>query len=326
MGWRIHFTAEDLAKTRIIPHLGPLAETMFGFSLVRSQAPPAHAFAGWRQRVRGRLTPEMKPLAALIPPGRVNVDLWTLTGSAPTIEQGLRNLVAVPPEHARAELEFTSSDSSVPKAAWAIAETSDRGRHALADAALASYRALLEPYWSTVQSHLDAERLWRSRMLLEGGVELLLTSLSPLIRWNSPVLEVQLPRDFEVRLDGRGIDLVPSLFVGERPVLLTDLANPAAPPKLIFPATHDPVLLTETPRPHGSLASLMGRTRAAALARIAGGCNTTELAEHLGVSVAAASQHATVLRANGLIMTRRHGGAVLHTITTLGAQLLKVDA
>jgi DNA-binding transcriptional ArsR family regulator len=94
----------------------------------------------------------------------------------------------------------------------------------------------------------------------------------------------------------------------------------------VFSAARDAAELFDGyPRHSGALAALMGRTRATALARIAYGCSTSELAHYLGVSVAAASQHATVLRDNGLIVTRRAGSAVLHTVTPLGAEMLRVN-
>lgn len=43
----------------------------------------------------------------------------------------------------------------------------------------------------------------------------------------------------------------------------------------------------------------------------------------MGISLAAASQHASVLRGAGLIATRRQGSAVLHVLTPLGAELLQ---
>jgi DNA-binding MarR family transcriptional regulator len=72
------------------------------------------------------------------------------------------------------------------------------------------------------------------------------------------------------------------------------------------------------------LAGLLGRGRAAALEAIAlaRGCSTTELARALSCSAASASQHASVLRAAGLIVTRRTGGSVRHTVTPLGRALL----
>jgi Helix-turn-helix domain len=61
----------------------------------------------------------------------------------------------------------------------------------------------------------------------------------------------------------------------------------------------------------------------AQLSAIAQGCTTTELADRVGISLAAASQHASVLRDAGLITTRRQGSAVLHVLTPLGAELLR---
>ena len=72
-----------------------------------------------------------------------------------------------------------------------------------------------------------------------------------------------------------------------------------------------------------ALAALVGRNRAAVLQSIADGCTTTELAHRVGISLAAASQHASVLRGASLIATRRQGGAVLHVLTPLGAELLQ---
>ena len=44
------------------------------------------------------------------------------------------------------------------------------------------------------------------------------------------------------------------------------------------------------------------------------------------MSLASASQHAAVLREAGLVVTLRHGNAVLHTLTPLGAALLRGGA
>ncbi|WP_436848162.1 hypothetical protein [Streptomyces collinus] len=56
---------------------------------------------------------------------------------------------------------------------------------------------------------------------------------------------------------------------------------------------------------------------------MADGYNTTELSRRLGISAAAASHHATVLREAKLITTRREGKAVLHVLTPLGIALLE---
>ena len=68
--------------------------------------------------------------------------------------------------------------------------------------------------------------------------------------------------------------------------------------------------------------ALLGRSRAAVLEAVADGCTTTELARRAGVSLASASQHAAVLRDSGLLVTRRTGKSVHHSLTVLGAALL----
>ncbi len=324
--WRIHFTAQDLVRTRIAPTLGPLAETMFGLHHLRCGKTPSHSLGPWRKAAGPRVTSRMRPLAALAPAGTLGVDLWTLTGEAPTIEAGIEALLAMRPEHVRAELEFLAGDATLPSWAWTLAERHGRGRRELADAALAAYRALLQPHWAKVRGHLDAERSARARVFLQHGIEGMLGSLHPQIRWNSPVLEVLMCGEFEIHLDGRGLTLVPSLFIGDKLVVLTDLHRPDEPARLVYPAVTDELasarLWSNGAGQGAALGALLGHNRAAVLLRIGEGCTTSELAQRTGISLASASQHASILRAAGLITTRRDGGAVWHTVTSLGANLL----
>jgi len=144
------------------------------------------------------------------------------------------------------------------------------------------------------------------------------------------VLEVQMPMDVDMYLEGRGLSLVPSVFVGKCPNLIHDPSHPSAAPRLILPVADERVRgggLWDWPRSGkasgAALAALVGRNRAAVLNAVVGGCTTTELAGRVGISLAAASQHASVLRDAGLITSCRQGGAVLHALTPLGADLLQ---
>lgn len=74
------------------------------------------------------------------------------------------------------------------------------------------------------------------------------------------------------------------------------------------------------------LSPLLGRTRAAVLEAIVDGGTTTALAERLGISLASVSEHATVLRTAGLIVSLRVRNHVHHNITPLGADLLSICA
>jgi hypothetical protein len=323
---RIHFTAEDLERIQVKPTLGPLAETIEAMTLLRNPRQRRAPFSQWRGQVTGRLTAQMAPLTAMIPSGSMGVDLLTLTGPATTIEQGVQALLAMPREHLLAEMEATDRMDRLPAAAWPLADPEGRGQ--LAEAARAAHRALVEPYWPRIHAFLHAEQAARSRTLAAGGPGRLLASLQGRwTRWRPPVFEVLGPGDVDMHLGGRGIALVPSVFVGQLPTLAWDPNHPAEAPWLIVSTPDDQIgrrRLWDSPRPGGAaLAALVGRNRAAVLRTVADGCTTTELADRVGISVAAASQHASVLRDAGLIATRRQGSAVLHVLTPLGAELLR---
>jgi predicted transcriptional regulator len=328
MVWRIHFTAEDLERIQVKPALGPLAETVKAMSLLRCPLQDRPVYPQWRSQVKGRLTPQMTALTALLPPGTMGVDLPMLIGTAPTLEQGIQALLAVPREHLLVEMEFIDRMRKFPAAVWAVAETGGQARLQLAAAAVAAHQALVEPYWTAIHACLHAEHVARLRTLAAGGPDRLLASLqSQWVRWRPPVLEVLLPSDNDVPLNGRGIALMPSVFVGQVPGLHTNPNDPTATPWLVLPPASERMEqrhLWNNARPRGAaLAALVGRNRAAVLRSIAEGCTTTELAERVGISLAAASQHASVLREAGLITTHRQGSAVLHVLTPLGAELLR---
>jgi Helix-turn-helix domain len=327
MVWRIHFTAEDLERIQVRPTLGPLAETVKAISLLRCDQPRA-PYRQWRSQVKSRLTPQMAALTALIPPGSKGVDLPMLTGTAATLEQGVQALLAVPRNQLLVEMQHTDRMQKLPARAWAVAEANGEGRLQLAAATVAAHQALVEPYWNQIHACLHAEYVARLRTLAAGGPGQLLASLqSQWVRWRPPVLEVLTCFDLDLPLNGQGIALVPSMFVGQLPSLHTNPSDCTAMPWLVLPPSADRLGQHQpwnNSRPRGAaLAALVGRNRAAVLRTIADGCTTTELAGRVGISLAAASQHASVLRDAGLITTHRQGSAVLHVLTPLGIELLR---
>jgi DNA-binding transcriptional ArsR family regulator len=326
MVWRIHFSEADLARVQVSPTLGPLAETVLALALLRCSRQPRTMLSEWRGQVR--VTPQMRPLTALIPPDCNGVDLPTLVGETATIEQGVQALLDVPREHLLVEMEWIDRRHRLPPLAWAMAEAG--GRPELAEATQVAYQELIQPFWPRIRASLHAEQAARRRTLAAAGPGALLASLQgPLIRWRPPVLEILRPGQVEMDLGGRGIALVPSVFVGRAPSLHENPNDDDEMPRLILPAEGaGRARLWAASRglagSRGSaLAALVGRNRAAVLQSIADGCTTTELARRVGISLAAASQHASVLRRAGLIATRRQGSAVLHVLTPLGAELLQ---
>jgi hypothetical protein len=169
MAWRIHFTADDLERIQVRPPLGPLAETVKAMTLLRCPQQPRATYRQWRGQVKGKLTPQMTTLGALIPPGTKGVDLPMLTGTAATMEQGIAALLAVPRQHLLVEMEFTDRAHKLPAGAWAMAEAGGQARLQLAASTVAAYQVLVEPYWPRIHACLHAEHVTWLRTLATDG-------------------------------------------------------------------------------------------------------------------------------------------------------------
>jgi DNA-binding transcriptional ArsR family regulator len=324
---RIHFTAEDLARTRVASTIGAAAETYYSLEMLCRRSLPL-PFQRWRTTVAGRLGEAAGPLTTLLPARGPGLDLLALAGDSPDIDHAVDALLRAPRARVRRELEAVAVGSAHMPWARAVAEGDAGARRLLAAGLVACHRVTVAPYWAASRQQLDTVRAQHARTFLEGGVEALLTALSPpLVRWCAPVLEIPYPRPVEVHLGGRGLILVPTLFSWRAFSLLYDPGDDAAAPRLTVPAVTDPATGAALWHPAGPptedpLGALLGRTRAAALRVAADGCSTTELAARLGVSLAAASQHTKALRDARLITTSRRGGSVLHLATALGRELL----
>ncbi|MCX4781888.1 ArsR/SmtB family transcription factor [Streptomyces sp. NBC_01264] len=324
---RIHFTAEDLARTRVAATIGAAAETMYSLRLLRDCAARALPFHPWRAVVRGRLGARARPFTSLLALDGPDIDLTVLMGDTPSVEEGIDNLLRASPALLRTEFEHIDFHPS--QLSWArnLAAGDLDARRDFAAGLTACNEALVAPYWNSARSHLEGVRATFARTLLDGGIERLLESMCvPLVRWRAPVLEVRYHRHLDVHLGGRGLVIAPTVFLWRDPALLWDSRDVTAAPTLAIPTLGDAAaaaaLWGAARAADQSLGALLGRTRAAALKAATEGCSTTELARRLNVSIAAASEHATVLRNAHLITTSRRGKSVVHTVTPLGAELL----
>ncbi|MCQ8773732.1 ArsR/SmtB family transcription factor [Streptomyces telluris] len=179
-----------------------------------------------------------------------------------------------------------------------------------------AYREVaVDPYWEDIRSSVDGDRALRIRALLDGGVNGLLRSYVPTMRWAPPTLHVRNAVDREYDLRGRGLLLQPSHFchgVGHLP------EDPDAPPVLVHPAAQP----QSDPAGDKALARLMGATRAGILIAAGTACTSGELARRVGVSAPTVSHHLSALRDAGLLRTVPHGTSALHVRTRTGSALV----
>ncbi|MEU9864023.1 winged helix-turn-helix domain-containing protein [Streptomyces sp. NPDC047971] len=318
---RIHFTANDLAGVRMAARPDVLWETILSFHRLRDRRGPV-VYGEWRSDTRTRLNGETRLLAALVPSRGYFPDFLTPSQGVHGLDEGLQAIRETPQARLRRELALLGVDRAggrtVPHSLRALAEGGAEPFSRLIGALGSYHRAAIAPYWPHIRARVEADRAVRGRALLDGGAEELLASLPPMFRWRAPVLEADYPVERDLHLDGRGLLLQPSYFCRGTPVVLRD---PSLPPVLVYPTTHCEAPTVREPG-GSSLAKLVGNTRSAVLHAIGDGGTTSELARRAGVSLASASQHAGVLREAGLVATLRHGNAVLHTLTPLGAALL----
>ena len=335
----MHFTAADIARTRIAPPPGPLAEAVFSLDALER---PGHDLVldGWRERLVGRIDRSSRLLTELLPRAWT-FDLITLGGPAPTLDEAIDRFHGVPRTAVQAELEggvalMDTRDAGVSRPpAWAAGLLDRDGvtRDEVAVALRRWFRVAVAPWWIGIRALLESERRRLARLVGERGVDALLATLHPSMRWQPPVLHIQsgATAEHDCHLDGRGLAIVPSLFCPAGYPVCRDVTREAAPLMLYFPAVADPfaarsIWSTGTVGADASLVALLGKTRARVLQALGDGtCSTTDLAARAGVAISSASEHATVLRRAGLVDSRRDRNTVFHWLTALGVGLLDTD-
>lgn len=332
---RIHFTDRDLARVRVATDADPMWETL----LAAHQLAPVSrggnlAFGGWRLRARAaladrRLEGALRMLQTLAPPrAGYFPDFLTPAAAEEGLAAGLEELRGTP-GHRLAEEMARTFRSRHAVSAWCrdLARGDGHRLAELADSIAQVYRTVVAPGWSATEALVEADRAVRSRVLRDKGLHGLLASLGPSVRWEAPTLVVAYPEERDLRLDGRGLRLVPSRFCWRMPVALAD---PELPQVLVYPAAAElpgppsAALGGDDPRDRvRALSTLVGRTRARVLVALANSGTTGELAVRLRVSPASASGHVGALRHAGLVLSRRVDSRVVHTLTPLGEALVR---
>ncbi|MEV1077885.1 ArsR family transcriptional regulator [Streptomyces sp. NPDC050211] len=326
---RIHFGDADLARTRVAVAFDPLWEIAASMHRLQSRT-GRWAYAGWYRTTRQQLREKglervlRSVLLPLYPRAAYFPDFLTPADAVGDLAAGLESILATPPQRVLREMAIL--DRTIGAPAWAGQLAGPEARKEFVGMLRAYHDAVLAPYEEQAQARIEAERAARTRGLLDGGVEGMLSGLGPMLRWRPPVLEVVYPKQVEDRdlyLNGRGLTLIPSYFNWAEPVAFAD---PEMPPVLWYSLLHEPGpadAAHEVEVPERPLTALLGRARAVALRAASTGATTGEIARAAGVSASSASRHATALRDAGLITTVRNGPTVLHTLTPTGASLLR---
>jgi DNA-binding transcriptional ArsR family regulator len=322
----IHFTAEDVARTRISRRPDPLWEIVC--SLHRLQTKRGYtAYEGWHRQARqdlGRaglndlLRSTLLPISPL---GRYFPDFLT-PGDITGLDQGIDAVQHTEAVRVKEEIRLIPDPAGADVFLDDLAAGRTAAMHSLGDGLRKYFEVAVAPYWTEISGVVADDRALRGTMMLDHGAGHLLDDLGPRCEWKAPVLSIHgYPMDRDMHLGGRGLLLVPSYFCWQDPIAL---ANPELPPMLVYPALRQrPAAAVGAPDGGRRLGPLIGGTRLAVLLAVVDAATTGEIARRVGISPATASHHATVLREAGLITSQRHANLVLHQITAIGRALLE---
>lgn len=322
----IHFTSADLGRTRLASGPDHLWETVNAVQLLQHRAGRL-IFDGWRATVRdaaehGPADGAIRALTRVAPHAAYFPDFLTPAATFDSLEAGIDAVLRTPREQLHAELTTLAGYRPLPRWAAGLAAGEPETLRRLGTTISEFHRTAIAPFLTPVTAALTAEHARRTDLTMRYGVERMLASFEPLMRWHPPVLRMPYPIHRTMHLHGRGLRLVPSFFCWHHPVAL---ANPALDPTLVYPIPHLPGWTTHPSATGSGLTTLLGSTRAAVLDALQSACSTSRVARLVGISPATASHHATVLRDANLITSHRDGNTMLHKTTPLGLSLLDAN-
>ncbi|MGW5051252.1 DUF5937 family protein [Actinokineospora sp. NPDC004072] len=309
---RLTFTARDVARTRFA--ISPLWEVVASVRALRR--PDVHtAHRPWARAVAPRLAGlDWGLLAALVPDRRIPGFVAPPPAiPVPDLAVELAGLRATPPDDVRAGLPDDP-------ALRPLRDDPPAGLDLLCAQIQAYFDTALAPYWPRIRTLVEGDVLRRARLLAEGGAQALLNDIDPAVRWSDDELSVAHKHVAGApRLRGRGLLLVPSVFVWPR---VFTLVAPPWQPTLRYPPRGVATLWEHRDRPAGALDAVLGRSRARILSELDIPLSTTDLKARTGLTAGAVSQHLSALRAAGLVRGHRTGRYVLYARTEAAEALL----
>jgi hypothetical protein len=319
---RLAFTAQDLTHVRFA--FSPLWEVVASVRVIKNPAEhPLHLL--WSKQVRRRLAEcglDWEMLSDLIPVPTKGIPGFLSPPPAspqPVLDLELISLLGIPPDRVREMLDLMPG--SRPASLEALYNDPAWGLERLAETIRAYWELAIAPYWPRMLALLEGDVLYRARRLTEGGTNLLFADLDPKVRWDVDTLYVVNHYvNRSIALHGRGLLLVPSVFVWQRVFARVD--EPWQP-TLRYPPRGVATLWerTNADQPE-ALAAVLGRSRTLLLTELDTPASTTDLARRTGLTAGGVSQHLTALRAAGLVNAHRTGRYVLYARTGVAESLL----
>jgi DNA-binding transcriptional ArsR family regulator len=320
----IRLSADDVSRIR------------FAFSPVWEAATSVRALSNNSTRsVHGPWLAKIRPIAegddltllrALIPPVGYIPDFMTPAPPrrSTSLESGLAAIAQTPHKLVFDEIGMVQEEHPHPLLPELMADPA-KALDRITGALDSYWHRTIEPDWRRMRALLQEDLAFRLEELAAGGVERLFRNLHPSLKFSGDRIEIDRPFCCDGEpLPGQGLLLVPCVFTW--PAALPITAAPHVPTITYPPRGLGRLWECQQDASESPLADLVGRTRAAIMGHLDLPMSTTHLAHQLGVSAPTLSVHLAILRAAGVVDSRRDGRAVLYYRTPLGTQLLATSA
>ena len=325
---RIKLALDDLSATRFA--ISPIGETVAALTTLTD--PGRHGlhllWVRWAQPRHAAIAPNLPELNSLMRSRTRRLPSFLVPPpdtSLPTVDTELDVVRRMPARDVRRSLDRLFPRRRPGSFVDDLYANPRRHLRTVADQLRAVHEALIAPHWPRIAATLDADIVYRSRIAAESGMAAMISGLHERINWADGDLLVGVDKveGPEVTvIPGRGgLVILPSVFVW--PGVWTRSHTPTLTP-LRYPARGIGALWEHPqfgPATVPALDRLLGKPRARLLHLLRSPTTPSELADRLGVTRGAISQHLTVLRDAGLVAREQRGRTALYLRTTLGAHL-----
>lgn len=239
-----------------------------------------------------------------------------------SIDDELALVEAYPPRLVRRDVE--RSLASQPDARHAatlepVLRSPTRGLRLLVAQLRIAWQELVEPFWPAITRVVGEDIGYRTRLTSRRGLGAMLNDLHPAVTSSASQVLVRPHDDVTVSLAGRGLLLIPSVFITLKTALIYEAPWP---PALVYPARGVGNLWAAPASAPDALARLIGTSRARLLFDLDEARSTSVVSVRHSLSPATTSAHLNRLAAAGLVTSSRVGREVRYRRTALADALI----
>ncbi|HEX2902286.1 MAG TPA: DUF5937 family protein [Jatrophihabitans sp.] len=243
-----------------------------------------------------------------------------------SVEDELARVAAYPPRFVRRDIERSLASQPTPSRARALQAVIDdpvRGRREFIRQLRLAWQLLAEPFWPAISRVVGEDIAYRTRQASREGLGASLTGLHPHVSVSDSRIVVSSAAQEQVALAGRGLLLMPSVFMGSDVAVVHE---PPWPPTLVYAARGIGNLWAAPDQPAAALAGLIGHSRARLLLDLDADRTTSTISLRHGLSPATTSAHLKRLAAAGLVTATRAGKEVRYRRTPLADDLIAASS